>query len=177
MFMSTKIIYFYCPSFLVLNERTKALDNILDVKQKTALDIELVDVEGDNYAYWRELSKRWNKGNDIILLEHDIVITAMQLQQLIDCSNKDCAFAYKLYNIDGLMWQIYNTSADQTKTFGYKINEFPEFAKATGCLKISANTQKTKPILPAASWQNLCSEINFVYHIHYSVYHDHIPKQ
>lgn len=130
----------------------------------------MIDTGGKNrFKYSRELMKVWNKGNDIIVLEHDIVITPEQLNELINCPHPNCAFAYELYSVtnDNVTWQISIPGRGSIP-----LREQPEFAIGTGCNKISKETQAIYPIRQS-DFERVCNQLNWISHVHYSVEHDH----
>lgn len=53
-----------------------------------------VDTSGDPCAYWRTLSSYWGMGQDIMLIEHDIVPPSDAVKQFRNCPEPWCVFPY-----------------------------------------------------------------------------------
>lgn len=58
---------------------------------------ELVDVTGDEYAYWREIRARWQGTEDLIVIEHDIQVGPGTVASLEGCDRAWCCFAYDIF--------------------------------------------------------------------------------
>lgn len=58
---------------------------------------ELVDVSHSKFAYWAEISRRWNGGEDLIIIEHDNEIRRDTIASLAGCDHDWCSFAYPIY--------------------------------------------------------------------------------
>ncbi len=61
-----------------------------------APETEFADVAGDDFAYWREIGKRWDGTSALILVEHDIEIHAGVLSAFSDCASPWCVFPYEI---------------------------------------------------------------------------------
>lgn len=48
----------------------------------------------DAYHYWRVIRELWAEGKPLILVEHDLVPTPEQLQELADCPEPVCTVRY-----------------------------------------------------------------------------------
>jgi hypothetical protein len=58
---------------------------------------ELVDVTGDDYAYWREIRARWQGTGDLILIEQDIEILPESVASMAACEHDWCCYAYPIF--------------------------------------------------------------------------------
>lgn len=62
---------------------------------------ELYEVAGiecvGNHDYWRGLERHWDKGQTLVIVEHDIGVSDDLIQGLLDCPHPQCTYAYKLY--------------------------------------------------------------------------------
>lgn len=59
--------------------------------------VEIVDMSGDDYAYWDAISERWDGTDDLLIIEQDIVIHGGVLPQLRDCPGDWCVFPYPIF--------------------------------------------------------------------------------
>lgn len=66
---------------------------------------EYVSVAGSEFAYWRELSARWD-GRDLALVEHDNVINGSVMAAFRDCAEPWCVFPYPIYGRYLLDWGL-----------------------------------------------------------------------
>jgi hypothetical protein len=89
--------------------------------QAYAPGFELVDVSGDDYAYWGQIRARWTGEKDLVLVEQDVEITADVLPGFIGCPSPWCTFRYRY-------WRTWPPSAD-----------------ACGCTRYSARLQREIP--------------------------------
>ena len=62
------------------------------------------DLDND-YAYWREVKRRWNGTEDLVIIEHDIEIGQDTLQGFAECPGDWCTYAYPI--IDKQTWLAY----------------------------------------------------------------------
>jgi len=85
---------------------------------KYAPDAELVDVSGDDYAYWKAICAAWTGEDDLLIVEQDIEIHKTVIPQMAACPEPWCTFPYRLWRPDA--W-CYN---------------------ALGCTKFSAGLQR-----------------------------------
>jgi hypothetical protein len=58
---------------------------------------EMVDVSGDDFAYWREIRARWTGEEDLATVEHDIEVTPGAVKSLAACDQPWCAFSYEIF--------------------------------------------------------------------------------
>ncbi len=58
---------------------------------------DVVDVTGDNYAYWREIRRRWAGEQDLVIIEQDIEIGPDTVATLQDCDQDWCCYAYPIF--------------------------------------------------------------------------------
>lgn len=86
-----------------------------------APDAERVDTSGDQTNYWREIIKRWDGADDLVIIEQDNEITAEVLPSFTACDKDWCVYSYQ-----GL---------------------FPDavFTRSLGCVKFSAALQRRFP--------------------------------
>ncbi len=98
------------------------------------VDAELVWVGDSDTAYWRELSKRWDGSDDLMVIEHDIEIHADVVPQFTRCPSDWCCFPYQY----GPRWPG-----------DHEINAWPGdqiIIGALGCTRFSAELQRFMPI-------------------------------
>jgi len=55
---------------------------------------EWVDVSRSSTAYWETLCEFWNSGDDLLIIEHDVVCRPDVIEQLEMCPEPWCAFGY-----------------------------------------------------------------------------------
>lgn len=58
---------------------------------------EVIDVTGDNFAYWREIRARWQGKEDLILIEQDIEIVEGGVEEMLACDHDWCCYAYTIF--------------------------------------------------------------------------------
>lgn len=86
----------------------------------------------DDYDYWRELARRWDGSDDLVVIEHDIVIHDQVIPQFAACGSPWCTFPY-----------FYGPDHDPSRV----VYETP------GCAKFSADCQRRFPLPPvSAPW-------------------------
>jgi hypothetical protein len=93
-------------------------------KNALPADTELVWTGDGDDAYWREISKRWDGSDDLLIIEHDIEIHDQVLSQLASCFGDWCVFPYE---------------------YGPRWDEAPLINKALGCTRFSAQLQREFP--------------------------------
>jgi hypothetical protein len=59
-----------------------------------APDAEWVDTSTNVFSYWRMLKAHWNKGDALMIVEQDIVITADVVSSFNGCSQSWCCYGY-----------------------------------------------------------------------------------
>jgi len=60
--------------------------------------VEIVDVTGDDFGYWKAVRERWTGESDLLLIEQDIVIHDQVIPQLETCPGDWCVFPYTIFN-------------------------------------------------------------------------------
>lgn len=55
----------------------------------------MVDVSGDDNAYYRHMKRVWEVGEDFINMEHDIVPWPGAIDELLDCQRPWCFFGFQ----------------------------------------------------------------------------------
>lgn len=103
----------------------------LESVRRHAPGADMVDVTGDEFAYWREISARWTGAEDLIVVEHDMLIGPDTVPSLSSCQADWCAFGYDI--------------------FGCKRIEH-----ALGCTKFSAALQRAVPAETVAALFSHC---------------------
>ena len=73
--------------------------------EKYAPGYEAEYVGNDDYAYWREVKRRWNGTEDLVIIEHDIEINETILTGFMQCDQDWCTYAYPI--IDDRTWLAY----------------------------------------------------------------------
>lgn len=58
---------------------------------------EVIDVTGDNYAYWREIRERWTGEQDLIIIEQDIEVREDTIPVMEECKQDWCCYAYPIF--------------------------------------------------------------------------------
>lgn len=150
--------------FHLHNARADAMESI----RQHAPQADMIDVSGDDFAYWREISARWTGGQDLITIEHDIQIAPGTVPSLEACDQDWCVFAYDIFGCKSL-------------------------DNALGCTRFSAALQRAVPSARVAAsfahcpncqgrgcWWHLDSylaetirQAGFVPHVHGDVPHLH----
>jgi hypothetical protein len=59
-----------------------------------APETELIDTRSSTFAYWEAIVRRWDGENDLIIIEHDIVIGPDTISSLTECPEPWCLFAF-----------------------------------------------------------------------------------
>src|SRR6478609_8684585 len=59
---------------------------------------EFVDVDGDDFGYWRAIRDRWDGTGDLLVVEQDIAVHGDVLPQLEACPGDWCVFGYPIFN-------------------------------------------------------------------------------
>lgn len=119
----TRVLCCYTPGdpirdgrFHAHNARPDALESV----RRHAPQADLIDVAGDDLAYWREIRARWTGAEDLIVIEHDIQIGPGTVASLESCDRDWCTFAYDIFGCKRLV-------------------------NALGCTKLSARLQRAVP--------------------------------
>jgi hypothetical protein len=58
---------------------------------------EVIDVAGDEFAYWREIRRRWTGEADLVIIEQDIEIGPDTIRSLEECDQPWCCYAYPIF--------------------------------------------------------------------------------
>lgn len=95
---------------------------------------EVVDVTGDNYAYWREISARWTGDADLVVIEQDIEVGEGTVAELAACDQDWCVFAYPIF---------------RTRV---------RLRVGLGCTKVSAAAQRKVSAAAVAEGFGLCAQ-------------------
>ena len=94
---------------------------------------ELVDVTGDNYAYWNAIRERWTGVRDLIIIEQDIEIGPHTVGVMERCKQDWCCHAYPIF---------------RTRV---------RLRVGLGCIKISAVAQRKIPVEKIAEGFDKCA--------------------
>jgi hypothetical protein len=114
--------------FHLHSSRTAALASV----RRHAPQASLTDVTGDDFAYWREIRARWTGEQDLVTIEHDIVIGPGTVASLEECDRDWCAWAYDIFGCKRLI-------------------------NALGCTKFSAALQRAVPLDRVAALFSHCA--------------------
>lgn len=95
---------------------------------------EIIDVTGDNYAYWREISARWTGERDLVIVEQDVEVSEDTIASLAACEQDWCCYAYPIF---------------RTKV---------RLRVGLGCTKISAAAQHRVTATAVAEGFELCAQ-------------------
>jgi len=124
-----------CPYIKVHPKTRKTLD-------RHAPGIEYVYTGKDDYAYWETVNSRWGSGEDLIIVEQDIAITAQMIPSLVSCPRAWCTYAYPVM-------------ARYTTGPGTEIRIRALDPEALGCVKFSAAIQAILPFAAKTPWDRL----------------------
>ena len=58
-------------------------------------DTELVYTGGGDDHYWREISRRWDGTDDLVIIEHDIEVHGQVISSFAACESPWCTFPYE----------------------------------------------------------------------------------
>ena len=58
---------------------------------------EVIDVTGDNYAYWNTIAERWTGQRDLIIIEQDIEVGPDTVTVMEQCEQDWCCYAYPIF--------------------------------------------------------------------------------
>lgn len=72
-------------------------EKAMEALAKYAPQAEVIDVTGDNYAYWDNIRERWTGERDLIIIEQDIEITEATISSMESCSQDWCCYAYPIF--------------------------------------------------------------------------------
>ena len=86
--------------------------------EEHAPQTQLIDVTGDDFAYWREIRTRWNGTEDLVIIEQDNEILPDSVSSMLECGHDWCCYAYPIFR------------SQQRLRYGL------------GCTKISAKAQQ-----------------------------------
>jgi len=95
---------------------------------------EVLDVTGDNYAYWNAIAERWTGERDLIIVEQDIEIGPDTITTMESCKQDWCCYAYPIF---------------RTKV---------RLRVGLGCVKISAAAQRRIPVKNIAEGFESCAQ-------------------
>jgi len=105
----------------------------VEALEKYAPQAELLDVTGDNYAYWGAIRDRWTGERDLIIIEQDIEIAPETVEVMEYCDQDWCCYAYPIF---------------RTKV---------RLRVGLGCIKISAAAQRKIPVEKIAEGFETCA--------------------
>jgi hypothetical protein len=57
---------------------------------------QFVGTAADDFAYWDEIAARWGRGEDLMIVEHDVEVHDQVLPQFRECSGVWCSFPYEI---------------------------------------------------------------------------------
>lgn len=77
-----------CCFYVNLNPKT------LDQLNRYAPEAEFVNTAGSDIRYWEELGKRWNTGEDLVVIEQDMQFPANAVESFESCDQDWCVFSY-----------------------------------------------------------------------------------
>ena len=95
---------------------------------------EVIDVTGDNYAYWNTIAERWTGERDLIIIEQDIEVGPDTVPVMEQCKQDWCCYAYPIF---------------RTKV---------RLRVGLGCIKISAAAQRRIPVEKIAEGFETCAQ-------------------
>lgn len=131
-----------------------------------APDAELVWTGADPFAYWNCIKDRWAKGNDLVIIENDIEITAETIPSFISCAQPWCTFKYRPRIPAKPVRECLNLSPDY-------------WTRALGCVRFRADFQERRPMgNDPISYLFIDADLIFGAgdpHVHGVVNHYHVP--
>ena len=101
--------------------------------ERYAPHAEIVDVTGDNYAYWNAIAARWTGDRDLIIIEQDIEVGPETIATMASCKQDWCCYAYTIF---------------RTKV---------RLRVGLGCIKISAAAQRKITVASVAEGFETCA--------------------
>ena len=138
--------------------------------------------QNDPYSYWKALKENWMK-DDILLLEHDVLPTVSQINEILDCPHSDCGFRYgsdKNPNMDNpSAWDFNDPKDIMNRKWHYDFKEYAD-GIVFGLVKISKEYQSKTPIDPPIRfYEGLDTYLSFrgmphKWHVHKYVVHNHL---
>lgn len=73
--------------------------NCLEALRRYAPDTEYVHVDkDDSESYAREIAKRWDGSDDLVIIEHDNEITAEVIPSFAACDQPWCSYQYEIFS-------------------------------------------------------------------------------
>ena len=112
---------------------TKIHERALEALASDEFEIALTNTSGDEFTYWRALSRWWGF-DDLIIIEHDIVVNPDTIESLYVCNEDWCVYTYPIWD-NG--WHT-------------------DITAALGCTKFSVNLQEQFPSLePPVPWHHI----------------------
>lgn len=138
-------------------------------------DVQRVDVGGDPLAYSRLLAELWASGDDFLVVEHDIQLTAEALRQAGEC---DCVWSTSPYRGAGTSWAaatLLTRSLGCTRFRG-------ELTRRLPTVVAEANARNDMgSVCPPGHWKGLDARLYSVLrgeglepHLHAEVPHHHL---
>ena len=80
---------------------TRLEDGVLEALDATGYPVELHDVSGSDFDYWRLLATLWkDTSSDLCIVEQDVVVRPDTLAKFDECLNPWCAGFYKYLGSD-----------------------------------------------------------------------------
>ena len=142
----------------VLCCHTSLRDKTRAALERYAPQAEFADVSGDDYAYWREIAKRWGGGEDLLVVEHDIEIHEDVIDQFELCRADWCVFPY----------------AGKQPVWGGRGVRVPVMLRcALGCVRFRSSLLHKYPSLVAdlkyRRWDRLDSQIATLFPISFEI--------
>lgn len=95
---------------------------------------------GDNFAYWRELTARWDGRSDLAVIEGDIEIHPGAVSQLAACPSPWCTFPYLAHSWGNPRPDVAGNAARAAAAGA--------LCESLGCARFTAALQQAVP-LPA----------------------------
>jgi hypothetical protein len=140
----------------------------IDTLRGAPVEAEWHSVRGDPEAYWRLMCELWERGEDLLIIEHDVVPHADVVPQVEVCPQPWCLFGYA---------DICHAECMEA------------WANHLGCTRFRGELMRAVPHAVSSSrirdWHNLCDGIGenlraagYTHHWHYPpVCHHHMRLQ
>lgn len=147
----------------------------------------LKNCEGDLHAYEEGLKDIWKAETDIVIVEHDMLVTTEQINDLLNCPYIACAHSYYIYPVTtGLKEPVfahYNRNDDGELVWLDEGEQWSQFA-GFGCTKLGRMARREVSSWEQnlkTGWRDLDSRVSRAFneaglrfHIHWpTIEHDH----
>jgi hypothetical protein len=71
---------------------TRRRNEVAQPLAEQGYDVVFCDVSGSDEAYWEMLHKLWAQGRTFVVVEHDVIVRAGVIDELVNCEHPWCSF-------------------------------------------------------------------------------------